>query len=123
MKFFNVFSSDFKDVELQDSLIIGKIGESFTTEYRIIKDYNFIGIYSGNILENNNLEKLDGTIVTDKIESYVQEYTYVYEAPKGDGEELPPQTGVEQNMNYINYILLIAVVYILKKYFELINTK
>ena len=115
-------TEDFADVELDDVTLTGKIGTEFTTKYREVKDYTFIGIYEGNIINNSEITKLEGTTVTDKFDFETKEYTYVYEAPKG-GDELPPQTGFDGNISYINYILLIAVVYILKKYFELISTK
>ena len=75
-----------------------------------------------NLSNLDGIDKLEGTTVTDKFDFETKEYTYVYEAPKG-GDELPPQTGFDGNISYINYILLIAVVYIIKKYFELISTK
>ncbi len=115
-------TEDFADVELDDVTLTGKIGTEFTTKYREVKDYTFIGLYEGNIINNSEIAKLEGTTITDKFDFETKEYTYVYEAPKG-GDELPPQTGFDGNISYINYILLIAVVYILKKYFELISTK
>ena len=116
-------TDDFKDVVLEDEVISGKIGSEFTTEYRYVSNYTFIGLYEGNISTNSDLIKLEGNELTGLIESEIKEYTYIYEAPLGDSEELPPQTGVEFNMNYLNYILLISVIYVLRKYFKLINTK
>ena len=115
-------TEEFKDVDLLDEILTGKIGTSFTTKYREVKNYNFIGIYKGNILENSNLEKLEGTNITGEFDFEEQEYTYVYEAPRG-GDEVPPQTGFDGSLSYLNYILLVAVIYVLKKYFDLISEK
>ena len=115
-------TEEFKDVDLLDEILTGKIGTSFTTKYREVKNYSFIGIYKGNILENSNLEKLEGTNITGEFDFEEQEYTYVYEAPRG-GDEVPPQTGFDGSLSYLNYILLVAVIYVLKKYFDLISEK
>ena len=115
-------TEEFKDVDLLDEILTGKIGTSFTTKYREVKNYNFIGIYKGNILENSNLEKLEGTNITGEFDFEEQEYTYVYEAPRG-GDEVPPQTGFDGSLSYLSYILLVAVIYVLKKYFDLISEK
>ena len=115
-------TEEFKDVDLLDDILTGKIGTNFTTKYREVKNYNFIGIYKGNILENSNLEKLEGTNITGEFDFEEQEYTYVYEAPRG-GDEVPPQTGFDGSLSYLSYILLVAVIYVLKKYFDLISEK
>ena len=115
-------TEEFKDVDLLDEILTGKIGTSFTTKYREVKNYNFIGIYNGNILESSNLEKLEGTNITGEFDFEEQEYTYVYEAPRG-GDEVPPQTGFDGSLSYLSYILLVAVIYVLKKYFDLISEK
>ncbi len=115
-------TEDFKGVDLLDDILTGKIGTNFTTKYREVKNYNFIGIYNGNILENSNIEKLEGTNITGEFDFDEQEYTYVYEAPRG-GDEVPPQTGFEGSLSYLSYILLVAVIYVLKKYFDLISEK
>ena len=115
-------TEEFKDVDLLDEILTGKIGTSFTTKYREVKNYSFIGIYNGNILESSNLEKLEGTNITGEFDFEEQEYTYVYEAPRG-GDEVPPQTGFDGSLSYLNYILLVAVIYVLKKYFDLISEK
>ena len=119
---FGNITEDFKDVDLLDDILTGKIGTNFTTKYREVKNYNFIGIYEGNILENSNIEKLDGTTITGEFDFKELEYTYVYEAPLG-GDEIPPQTGFESNLSYLSYVLLVAVIYVLKKYFDLISEK
>ncbi|MBQ8473071.1 MAG: VWA domain-containing protein [Bacilli bacterium] len=120
---FGNITKDFMGVELESDILTGKIGKEFTTVYRVVPEYTFVGLYNGNIIDNANGELLSGKYITNNFTEEVQEYTYVYEAPQGEGEELPPQTGVEGNNNYLNYLLLISVIYILRKYFKLINTK
>ena len=68
------------------------------------------------------MAKLEGTNITGEFDFEEQEYTYVYEAPRG-GDEVPPQTGFDGSLSYLNYILLVAVIYVLKKYFDLISEK
>jgi len=99
-------TEDFKDIDLDDEVIIKKIGDTFTTTYRNIPEYTFVGIYNGDILVNSNLEKIDEKAITDTIKSYEQEYTYVYEPPVGEATELPPQTGYEISFNNILYIIV-----------------
>ena len=108
---------DFKNVELEDDVLKGKIGSKFTTTYRLIPEYTFIGLYNGNILENEDITKIEGTTINSTFEKKTKEYTYIYEAPLGDSEELPPQTGVETDINYLNYLLLVLAIYIIRKYF------
>ena len=45
-------TEDFADVELDDVTLTGKIGTEFTTKYREVKDYTFVGLYEGNIINN-----------------------------------------------------------------------
>lgn len=109
---------DFKDVDIEQSIFNGVLGEEFETVYRDLNNYNFIGIYRGNINESIDLEKLSGQTVKGKFELNQQEYTYVYEAPIGDSEDdiLPPQTGVELTINSFNIFVLLGICYIFNKY-------
>ena len=128
---FGNVSPDFNDVKLENDILKGILGEKFTTTYREVKDYNFIGIYNGNILVNTNLEKLSGEVVEGWFIDGKIEYTYVYEVPMGSGEdipddeikneesapeieELPPQTGIQNGMNF-SIISLISMFIIYKK--------
>ncbi len=60
--------------------------------------------------------------ITDTIGFETKEYTYVYESPKGSDIPVPPQTGSEYTI-YANYLLLVAIVYLLKKYYNEISAK
>ena len=107
--------SNFEGVTLTDAKFVGKIGSEFKTDFRIVYEYAFIGIYDGNILIDTDIPKLDGDIVTGKIDFETREYTYVYESPKGGDVPVPPDTGIN-NFSYINCLLLLAIAYLLKKY-------
>lgn len=116
---------DFSDVELENSILQGIVGEKFKTTYREVVDYNFIGIYDGNILTEDNLEMIDKLFVEGIFKEGIKEYTYVYEPPMGDsGEELPPQTGIEFRYNSYSFVFYLGLLIILikklkicKKYF------
>lgn len=126
---------DFNGVLIEDDVLKGILDDKFKTVYREVKNYNFIGIYNGNIIEENNLEKLDGKVVEGVFCEGVKEYTYVYEAPVGGSDDLPPQedneqspsedeilppqTGIETTVSSFNILFFIGLVYILK----LINNK
>ena len=107
--------ANFEGVELEDAIIIGKIGATFTTDLRVVYEYALNGIYEGNILTDANAKKLDGQTITSTIEIEEKEYTYVYEAPRGG--DVPPQTGASM-LGYANYLLLLALIYLVKKYIE-----
>ena len=107
--------ANFEGVELEDAIITGKIGATFTTDLRVVYEYALNGIYEGNILTDANAKKLDGQTITSTIEIEEKEYTYVYEAPKGG--DVPPQTGASM-LGYANYLLLLALIYLVKKYIE-----
>ena len=107
--------ANFEGVELEDAIIIGKIGATFTTDLRVVYEYALNGIYEGNILTDANAKKLDGQTITSTIEIEEKEYTYVYEAPRGG--DVPPQTGTSI-LGYANYLLLLALIYLVKKYIE-----
>ena len=107
--------ANFEGVELEDAIITGKIGATFTTDLRVVYEYALNGIYEGNILTDANAKKLDGQTITSTIEIEEKEYTYVYEAPRGG--DVPPQTGASM-LGYANYLLLLALIYLVKKYIE-----
>ena len=107
--------ANFEGVELEDAIITGKIGATFTTDLRVVYEYALNGIYEGNILTDANAKKLDGQTITSTIEVEEKEYTYVYEAPRGG--DVPPQTGASI-LGYANYLLLLALIYLVKKYIE-----
>ncbi len=107
--------ANFEGVELEDAIITGKIGDTFTTDLRVVYEYALNGIYEGNILTDANAKKLDGQTITSTIEIEEKEYTYVYEAPRGG--DVPPQTGASM-LGYANYLLLLALIYLVKKYIE-----
>ena len=107
--------ANFEGVELEDAIITGKIGATFTTDLRVVYEYALNGIYEGNILTDANAKKLDGQTITSTIEIEEKEYTYVYEAPRGG--DVPPQTGASI-LGYANYLLLLALIYLVKKYIE-----
>ena len=107
--------ANFEGVELEDVIITGKIGATFTTDLRVVYEYALNGIYEGNILTDANAKKLDGQTITSTIEIEEKEYTYVYEAPRGG--DVPPQTGASI-LGYANYLLLLALIYLVKKYIE-----
>ena len=107
--------SNFEGVTLTDAKFVGKIGSEFKTDLRTVYEYAFIGIYDGNILIDTDIPKLDGDIVTGKIDFETREYTYVYESPKGGDVPVPPDTGIN-NFSYTNCLLLLAIAYLLKKY-------
>ena len=107
--------ANFEGVELEDAIITGKIGATFTTDLRVVYEYALNGIYEGNILTDANAKKLDGQTITSTIEIEEKEYTYVYEAPRGG--DVPPQTGASM-LGYANYLLLLALIYLIKKYIE-----
>ena len=107
--------ANFEGVELEDAIITGKIGATFTTDLRAVYEYALNGIYEGNILTDANAKKLDGQTITSTIEIEEKEYTYVYEAPRGG--DVPPQTGASM-LGYANYLLLLALIYLVKKYIE-----
>ena len=107
--------ANFEGVELEDAIITGKIGATFTTDLRVVYEYALNGIYEGNILTDANAKKLDGQTITSTIEIEEKEYTYVYEAPRGG--DVPPQTGTSI-LGYANYLLLLALIYLVKKYIE-----
>ena len=56
------------------------------------------------------------------MKKYIYSHTYVYESPEGSDIPVPPQTGSEYTI-YANYLLLLAIVYLLKKYYNEIKTK
>lgn len=136
---FGNITPDFSDVKLENDILKGILGETFTTIYREIEDYNFVGIYNGNILTDTNLQKLSGNVVRGEFIDGVVEYTYVYEAPMGSGdleippqeedkeeikdeeelppeiEELPPQTGLETSINFSLISIISMVIFIKKK--------
>ena len=107
--------ANFEGVELEDAIITGKIGATFTTDLRVVYEYALNGIYEGNILTDANAKKLDGQTITSTIEIEEKEYTYVYEASRGG--DVPPQTGASI-LGYANYLLLLALIYLVKKYIE-----
>ena len=107
--------SNFEGVTLTDAKFVGKIGSEFKTELRYVYEYAFNGIYEGNILINTNIPKLDGETITSTIDFETKEYTYVYESPKGGDVPVPPDTGIN-NFSYANYLLLLVIAYLLKKY-------
>ena len=107
--------ANFEGVELEDAIITDKIGATFTTDLRVVYEYALNGIYEGNILTDANAKKLDGQTITSTIEIEEKEYTYVYEAPRGG--DVPPQTGASM-LGYANYLLLLALIYLVKKYIE-----
>ncbi len=107
--------SNFEGVTLTDAKFVGKIGSTFTTELRYVYEYAFLGIYEGNILVDTNIPKLEGDTITSTIDFETKEYTYVYESPKGGDVPVPPDTGVN-NFSYANYLLLLVIAYLLKKY-------
>ena len=107
--------SNFEGVTLTDTKFVGKIGSTFTTELRYVYEYAFLGIYEGNILVDTNIPKLEGDTITSIIDFETKEYTYVYESPKGGDVPVPPDTGVN-NFSYANYLLLLVIAYLLKKY-------
>ena len=107
--------SNFEGVTLTDAKFVGKIGSAFTTELRYVYEYAFLGIYEGNILVDTNIPKLEGDTITSIIDFETKEYTYVYESPKGGDVPVPPDTGVN-NFSYANYLLLLVIAYLLKKY-------
>ena len=107
--------ANFEGVELEDAIITDKIGATFTTDLRVVYEYALNGIYERNILTDANAKKLDGQTITSTIEIEEKEYTYVYEAPRGG--DVPPQTGASM-LGYANYLLLLALIYLVKKYIE-----
>lgn len=46
--------ANFEGVELEDAIITGKIGATFTTDLRVVYEYALNGIYEGNILTDAN---------------------------------------------------------------------
>ena len=110
---------EFEDIDLDDITLTGKINEEFETIFKEINNYDFDGIYEGNLLENQSvLKKLEGTIIKDKFIDGTLEYTYLYTIPTGiGGDELPPKTGVEaptQNNNFL--IILLSLLILLKNF-------
>lgn len=105
---------EFSSIDIDDIILTGDIDSKYTTIYRDINNYNFIGLYRGNILENNDIEKLIGTKVSSEFINEIQEYTYVYSPSLGDGEIEPPQTGLELNINFLNIFNLISIAIFLK---------
>ena len=96
-------TEDFVGLELNDLIVEGKIGSLFEAIGRNPIDYNFVGLYKGDLNENNIVstnQEYNGSI-EDELE-----LTFVYEPPYGEGEILPPQTGVENSYaSYLVYIL------------------
>jgi len=96
-------TEDFVGLDLEDVIITGKIGLEYNTIGRMPLDYTFVGIYEGELSKNNlvsNTEEYSDVIKGETI------LTYVYEPPYGEGEILPPQTGVENEYSsYLSYIL------------------
>ena len=96
-------TEDFVGLDLEDLVIEGKAGVSFNVTGRNPIDYNFVGLYEGELIDDNmisNSQEYSGTIDSEI------ELTFVYEPPFGEGEILPPQTGVEDShTSYLGYIL------------------
>jgi len=105
-------TEDFTGLDLEDLIITGKVGSEYSITGRNPIDYTFIGLYEGDLSNNNlisNEQEYTGVIEGET------ELTFVYEAPYGEGEILPPQTGVENEYpSYLTYILfgiMVALTY------------
>lgn len=108
----------FENVNLNDVLINGKYGMPFATEYRLVPGYYLEGLYAGNILDAQNLVRLEETSTTDTLGVELKEYTYVYEVMMGEGDSeedviLPPQTGYEASINPMEILLFVCAAYIM----------
>ena len=96
-------TEDFLGLDLEDLIITGKIGLEYNTIGRMPLDYTFVGIYEGELSNNNLVSNTEEYSDVIKGETTL---TYVYEPPYGEGEILPPQTGVENEYSsYLTYIL------------------
>jgi len=112
-------TDDFIGIPLDDDVITDKLGQEYTITSREIPDYNLVGLYDGNILTNNDINKLEDNQVTGQIGEGTKEYTYVYEPTAiGDGdlddeeddkEELPPQTGIESNETSVGTLISMII--------------
>lgn len=120
---FGNVTDDFIGIELEDEIMTHKVGETFTTTYREINEYELVGLYEGIVITDEN--KLEGNSVSDKFTTTIKEYTYVY-TPLGigDGEldddnidndqelPLPPQTGFEVNYTFFNRVLTSSIMFL-----------
>jgi len=104
--------ADFKDINIDDIILTGRIETTFKTSYQEIPGLTLNGLYLGDLIKNNNLNKLQNNQIMGTFEENIQEYTYLFELNIGNGEEipLPPQTGYEINFNYIYTIIMLCFI-------------
>ena len=109
----------FENVNVHDIVLIGKIEDEFETSYEKINGLTLEGLYIGNLIDGDNLNKLVNDKYNGVFEEGTQEFTYVFEINVGSGEDypMPPQTGVEINTHYLYLILVCFCSFVLKKIF------
>ena len=98
-------TEDFIGLDLLDLVLTGKVSTKFSFNGRNPKEYKFVGLYSGNLLEDESYQIIssDSQEYTGEYGAEDQEFTYVYQAPTGD---IPPITGINALPLYINYLLV-----------------
>ena len=98
-------TEDFVGLDLLDLVLTGKVSTKFSFNGRNPKEYKFVGLYSGNLLEDESYQIIssDSQEYTGEYGAEDQEFTYVYQAPTGD---IPPITGINALPLYINYLLV-----------------
>ena len=106
-----------KGINIEDVILTGKIGEEFETGYEVIDGLTLNGLYVGNLVNSDNLNKLVSDKYVGEFEESTQEFTYVFEMNVGSGEDypMPPKTGVEFNFNYLYLMLICLCLFLLRK--------